>query len=173
MTRSVPPCSFRPPEPVNHPAPPAPPVGSYPDTHLQVVRRDNGNVGGPDTRVHQRLDVQADEAHFTWGETGGPSARGALFADARHRRWSPKHSSSCDDRRLSRSARGPSWEGRRTPHTRLSRSACGPSWEGRRTPHTRPRAPADRPPFSVRSRCAPHPAGCPEGGPSLPGPPLP
>ena len=122
--------------------------------HLQVVRRDNGNVGGPDTCVHQRLDVQADEAHFTWGETGGPSVRGALFADARHRRWSPKHSSSCDDRWLSRSARGP-------------------SWEGRRTPHTRPRAPTDRPPFSVRSRCAPHPAGYPEGGPSLPGPPLP
>ena len=65
--------------------------------HLQVVWRDDGNVAGLDTGIHQRLDVQADEAHFTWREMGDSSARGgARLAHLFFKRFSV-----CADRLLS------------------------------------------------------------------------
>lgn len=36
-------------------------------SHLEVVGCDDGNVTRLDPRIHQGLDVQSDEADFTWG----------------------------------------------------------------------------------------------------------
>ena len=36
-------------------------------SHLQIVWRDDCNITCPDASIHQGLDVQTDQAHFTCG----------------------------------------------------------------------------------------------------------
>lgn len=36
-------------------------------SHLKVVGCDDGNITCMDPSIHQRLDVQSDEANFAWG----------------------------------------------------------------------------------------------------------